>query len=107
MRHEHERGAVAEVKTLADLRLMPMLADAVGLEVSEQLGERESEIRLLACTGDATLGVADDRLAAIDEVHERAEREKYRRRIAARVGDEACFLQLAVAPFGQTIDRFL
>jgi hypothetical protein len=39
VRHEDQRGPLAEVQPLADLRLVLVMADAVGLEVAEQLRE--------------------------------------------------------------------
>src|SRR5436853_7923043 len=105
MRHEDERGLVAEAQTLADLRLVTVGADAIRFEVSVQLGERPRHIALLSGARDAALRIADDRLIAIDDVRQRPQREKYRSRIAARVRDELRGLQLTVAPLRQSVDR--
>ena len=103
---EDERRAIAEVKLLADLRLVPVLADAVRLEVAEQLREGEVDVGLLAGAGDAALRVADHRLLAVDGERQRPQREQDRGRIAAGIGDQPRFLQLAVAVLGQAVDRF-
>ena len=67
VRDEDERRLVAEVQALPDLRLVPVAADAVRLEVAGELRERQRDVGLLARAGDAALRVADDRLVAVDQ----------------------------------------
>ena len=70
MGHENQRRFRPQLQALPDFRLMPVLAYAVGLEISEQLGEGKSHFGLLARTGDSALGVANDRLVVVEQMND-------------------------------------
>ena len=86
MRDKDERRSVAEPETLTDLRLVPMVAHPVCLEIAVKLGKGPRGVRLFAGAGHAALRIADDRLIAIDDVGQRPQSEQDGGRIAARIG---------------------
>ena len=84
-----------------------MLSHPVRLEVAVQFSKRPGKIGLLAGPGDAAFRITDDRLLAIDDVRQRAERQEDGGRIAAGIGDQPRRLQFAVTPLGQPIDSLI
>ena len=93
---------------LLDLRHVPVVPNAVGVDALRDLGVEEVELRRAARTGDAGLGVDDDVLVADQSGFEqRDEGELDRGGVAAGVGDEARCFYLVAGELGEAVDCFL
>ena len=91
---------------LVELGHVAMMTDAIGMEAFRHLGEEVGLLGRAAGAGDARLGVDDDRFR-LDRLglEERQDRQLRRRRVAARIGDEAGRLHLPAIDLGEAVDR--
>ena len=83
------RLARGPAENLLDLRLMAMLADAVGRDALVALGKVRVQLRRAARAGNAALAIDDD-VVRLDpaRLEQRRERQNGGRGIAAGIGDE-------------------